>query len=194
MFNDVLFLRVTCIIRFSFAVSPFDVFINSTDSIYEEGDTVYLLCMHSGGPNNTYSWQINGRELSESSQILTHTIALADEDGGSYNCIVNNPAGHSSGNIIIYTVPTVFVQPQDTFSLVGGVAEFTCGARGFPRPMYTAWIKTEGNVTNTSIFSIDEDGLFVLTIPHVVPEDQGEYVCVVSGSVLTTSNPAELTG
>ena len=112
---------------------PNNVYINSTmlEYAYEEGGTLYLSCTHDGGPNNTYTWWINGRQLNETSSTLVHTITLADEDGGFYNCGVSNPAGQSSNGEYMYTLPTFFVRPVDTYSLVGGDAVFTCGARGF---------------------------------------------------------------
>ena len=163
-------------------VSPLNVFINTTmlEYAYEEGDTVYLTCIHSGGPNNTYSWWINGGQLNKTSPTLIHTISHADEDGGFYSCIVSNPAGQSSHGIDIYTFPTVFVAPVDTNSLVGGVAMFTCAARGFPTPSYV-WSKTDGNLPNTSIILTLEGGLSRLVIQPVELEDHGEYNCIASG-------------
>ena len=159
---------------------------------YEEGDTLYLSCTHDGGPNNTYTWWINGRQLNEASLTLVHTITLADEDGGFYNCGVSNPAGQSSNGEYVYTLPTFFVRPVDTYSLVGGDAVFTCGARGFPAPSYT-WTKTDGSLPNTSITQTVEGGLSRLVISLVEVEHHGEYNCIASGrgSVLTS---AVLTG
>ena len=173
---------------------PSNININSTSfgTVLEEGDILYLHCMHDGGPNNTYSWFINEQMLNTTEQTLIHTISLADEDGGFYNCQVNNPAGQSSGGVYILTVPVVYLPPVDTSSLVGGVAMFTCGARGFPKPSYT-WTKTDGSLPNASIISTSNDGVSTLTILLVELEDHGEYNCIVSGAE-EVNHSAILTG
>ena len=178
----------------SYSVSPSNVSINSTrlEFAYEEGDTVYLTCMHNGGPNNTYTWRINGRQLSNTAQTLIHTISLADEDGGSYSCLVINPAGERSAEISIFTVPSVFTSPVDAFSLVGGSVSLSCGARGFPAPSYQ-WSKTGGSLPNTTNIT-EEGGISTLAILLVQLQDHGEYNCIVSGSGNDTIRSAVLTG
>ena len=153
---------------------------------------MYLICFTNGGPNNTYSWQINGRNLSESSHILDHTISLADEDGGLYSCTVTNPAGNNTAVIYIYTELTVFAPPVDTFSLVGGVASFTCRARGFHTPSYR-WTRTGDTLPDSSNITSTLNGS-TLTISPVMLEDHGEYSCTVSVSGEMVNYTAILTG
>ena len=188
---------MTIISFFSCVVYPHKVHINTTtlEFAYEEGDTLYLSCMHDGGPNNSYFWWINGQQLRETSMTLIHTIILADEDGGFYDCQVSNPAyptGQNSNGIYVYTFPTIFAPPVDTYSLVGGVANFTCGARGFPVPSYT-WSKTDGSLPNTSIILTVEGDFSRLVISPEEVEHHGEYNCIASGRG-SDQNSAVLTG
>ena len=74
------------------STSPFTV---------EYGDSLPLNCAHSGGSGNMVHWFKDG--LFEGTTDDTLMInAVTAEDGGMYQCVVNNTAGESSANITIY--------------------------------------------------------------------------------------------
>ena len=66
------------------------------------GSSLVLNCTSFGGPGIIFHWFKNGSYLEgNNNNILSITDVTAD-DGGLYECVVNNTAGNSSANITIY--------------------------------------------------------------------------------------------
>lgn len=86
-------------------VAPYDVTISAADDdtdsvIVKYGDLLVLYCNTSGGPDNMFRW-FKDNVLLESDSTLDIMNVDAD-DGGIYECVVNNTAGSSSDYITVY--------------------------------------------------------------------------------------------
>ena len=68
----------------------------------EYGDVLTLICTASGGPNNMFRWSKDGDFLDEGTDGVLNITDVTADDGGLYECIVNNTAGSSFSNITIY--------------------------------------------------------------------------------------------
>ena len=93
-----------------YIVAPYDGMISAVLNgdvanrpiVVEYGDALTLNCTTSGGPDNTFSWFKDDILLQESSDNILTITAINAADGGLYECVVNNTAGNSSANIIVY--------------------------------------------------------------------------------------------
>ena len=90
-------------------VAPYNVAINNTASsdTVEYGDSLTLSCSNSGGPNNMFCWLKDGMFEGTTGNTLMINAVTAD-DGGIYECVVNNTAGESSANITIYGMCVIY--------------------------------------------------------------------------------------
>ena len=70
----------------------------------EYEDDLLLTCAASGarGANNMFHWFKNGDYLDGSIDGILNITDVTADDGGLYECVVNNTAGSSSANITIY--------------------------------------------------------------------------------------------
>ena len=96
-----------------YAVAPYNVTITSgNDTVssvtVEYGDSLTLNCSNSGGPNNMLHWIKDGLFEGTTDNSLVINAVTAD-DGGIYQCVVNNTAGENSTNITIYGMCTLHV-------------------------------------------------------------------------------------
>ena len=149
--------------------------------MYEEGEELELSCTNSGGPENKYQWLRNDQLLEdETSRTLSRIIMHAEIDGGVYTCNVSNPAGSNSSIIDVWTLPVFEVAPDNTNAYIGGSANFTCRARGYPTPQYI-WKKTNGTLSQFSSIEVDHNNTSTLTILPISVGDHGEYVCFAVG-------------
>ena len=93
-------------------VAPYDVTITSgnntvTSVIVEYGDSLILNCSNSGGPNNMFRWLKDSFFEGTTDSILIINPISAD-DGGIYQCVVNNTAGENSTEIAIYGMCVIY--------------------------------------------------------------------------------------
>ena len=169
----------------SVAVSPEMV-------IADVGGTVTFNCSAQGGPNNTYQWQNDGRDMineTDTTLIISNITAM---NGGNYTCVVSNTAGNDSATAVLYVEPIIVTQPTDILTRNGTVVSFTCAAESFPAPEYT-W--EEYNEESSSFDTVSNGS--VLEFTPAVFGDEGSYRCVASlpgTSRNATSNQAVLTG
>ena len=152
-------------------------------------DTVMLMCISSGGPNNTYEWIKDGTILDgETSDILTLVIVNASS-GGNYTCTVSNAAGSGSASITLYVAPYIVAPLEEqTLTTNGSNVNISCDADGFPSPI-VSWVDmTNAEVVNTSL----------LKFSPVVFGDEGLYHCVatieISGMNFTATNDTIIVG
>ena len=68
----------------------------------ENGDTLILTCTASGGPSNMFRWVKDGDDITGSTNSMLNITDVTADDGGLYQCVVNNEAGNSSADINIY--------------------------------------------------------------------------------------------
>ena len=68
----------------------------------EYENDLLLTCTASGGPNNMFYWFKDGVYLDGSTDDILNITDVTADDGGLYECVVNNTAGNSSADITIY--------------------------------------------------------------------------------------------
>ena len=68
----------------------------------EYEDDLLLTCTASGGANNMFHWFKDGDYLDGSTDGILNITDVTADDGGLYECVVNNTAGSNSANITIY--------------------------------------------------------------------------------------------
>ena len=68
----------------------------------EYEDDLLLTCTASGGANNMFHWFKDDDYLDGSTDGILNITDVTADDGGLYECVVNNTAGSSSANITIY--------------------------------------------------------------------------------------------
>ena len=93
---------------------------------------------------------------------------------------------------VVKTAPEFTTQLEDIVTTDGGEARFECIVKGEPLPTVT-WLKDSNQVEESEEFQITfEDGVSVLTIPDVYPEDAGKYTVVAKNELGTAMSTAEL--
>ena len=170
----------------SVAVSPKMV-------IAEVGETLTFTCSAQGGPDNTYQWQNDGRDLMNETDTTLIVSNIAAMNGGNYTCMVSNTAGNDSATALLYVEPIIVTQPTDILTSSGTVVSFTCAAESFPAPAVYQWEKY--NETTGSFDRVSSGP--VLEFTPAVFGDEGSYRCVASlpgTSRNATSDRAILTG
>ena len=68
----------------------------------EYGDVLTLSCNSSDDPNNMFYWFKDDVYLNGNTGTILNITDVTADDGGLYECVVNNTAGNSSANITIY--------------------------------------------------------------------------------------------
>ena len=68
----------------------------------EYEDDLLLICTASGGPNNMFYWFKDGVYIDGSTDGILNITDVTADDGGLYECVVNNAAGNNSADITIY--------------------------------------------------------------------------------------------
>ena len=95
-------------------VAPYDVTItvggvnvSASPFIVEYNDSLTLNCVHSGGPGNMVHWFKNNSFQGTTGNTLMINPVTAD-NGGIYECVVNNTAGESSTEFTIYGMCVIY--------------------------------------------------------------------------------------
>ena len=94
----------------NFPVAPYNVIITADfdgdvmarPAVVEYGDSLTLNCTTSGGQDNMFQWYKDDIILEENVDNILNITDVTADDGGLYQCVVNNTAGNNSANIIIY--------------------------------------------------------------------------------------------
>ena len=68
----------------------------------ENGDNLTLTCTASGGPSNMFRWVKDSIDITGSTDRMLNITGVTADEGGLYECVVNNEAGNSSADINIY--------------------------------------------------------------------------------------------
>ena len=178
------------------------VIIQPKNMTFDYGDEVNLTCTCEGGPNNMFSWLLNGSIITSStnsytisstkfSSILTISHITAPDHGGLYQCIAQNIAGNGSDTTYVFVSPRFLTYPvETTLSVSGMIKNLTCEAESFPVPQYM-WRKLEQNGNTLDVGP--DDYLFLFN--PIVFGDAGVYQCTAtSNSITIYSNNATLYG
>ena len=177
------------------------VIVQPKNMTFDYEDEVNLTCTCQGGPNNMFSWLLNGSTITSGassyiisstdfSSILTISQITAPDHGGLYQCIAQNIAGNGSVTTYVFVSPRFIIQPLQTLSVNGMNNNLTCEAESFPVPQHM-WRKHE---QNGRILDVGPDDYFLPFNP-IVFGDAGIYQCIAtSNSITIYSNNATLYG
>ncbi|KAL0268744.1 UNVERIFIED_CONTAM: hypothetical protein PYX00_010567 [Menopon gallinae] len=155
----------------------------------QPGPSVSLKCSASGNPTPQISWFLDGFRLMHSDRLLigqyvslfgdvishVNISSVKPEDGGEYECLVENRAGKvsHSARLNIYGLP--YVRPMPAISAVAG-KELTikCPVAGYPIDVVT-WEKDGVRLPTTLRQRVANN---TLTIENIQRDtDQGAYSC-----------------
>ena len=153
------------------------------------GQQLTLSVMATGSPTLTYQWKRNGTNIAGAigSTYTTAPLAVAGDNGSTYQVTVTNPVGSVASTVVTLTVspavaPAITGEPQNVSVPVNEQAVFTVTATG-TAPLTYQWQKNGASIqgANASVF----------TIASVQSTDAGSYTVAVSNAASTvTSGPA----
>ena len=178
------------------------VMIQPQNMTFNYEDEVNITCTCDGGPNNMFSWLLNGSIITsgtnsytisstEFSSILTISGIRAPDHGGLYQCIKENIAGNGSDTTYVFISPRFLTHPMETTLAISGmINNLTCEVESFPIPQYM-WYKHEENGRTLDVGPDD----YLLPFNPIVFGDVGIYQCIAtSNSITIYSNNATLYG
>ena len=182
-------------------------------AVVEYGEDLLLTCTASGGPNNMFRWVKDGDDITGSTDSMLNITGVTADEGGLYECVVNNEAGNSSADINIYgrtcislnmlltpimsclytVAPRFITEPQSVEEFTGMPVNLTCSADGFPAPVIMWTFQdmpyTDGIVNSTMSTSTFTESTIV--IDNIMLSDGGDYQCIIDSDaimVLRNSN------
>ena len=177
------------------------VSVSPMNATHSRDDNVNITCTTDAGPNNMFTWSINGSNITSGTNsytissteyysILTISGITAPDHGGLYQCIVQNNAGSGSDTTYVFISPRFIIQPVQTLSVNGMITNLTCEAESFPVPQYM-WRKHEQDGRTLDVGPDD----YLLPFNPIVFGDAGIYQCIAtSNSITIYSNNATLYG
>ena len=71
-------------------------------AVVEYGDILTLNCTSGGGHGNMFQWYKDDIILEGNTNNVLNITDITADDGGIYECVVNNTAGNNSADITIY--------------------------------------------------------------------------------------------
>ena len=156
----------------------------SINQIYELGDTADLECNSSGGPGNMYQWQFNGDDVNNENLTILRLQKVTFINGGTYSCVVSNPAGNHNVSTHLFISPYFVTQPEEViYTSAGFSLSIICVAEAFPEPEYQWGHEDEREIRKDILTNVS-----TLTIPSVQFGDGGNYYCnVTSNGFVNTS-------
>ncbi|XP_045509421.1 peroxidasin-like [Colias croceus] len=150
-----------------------------------QGDQKYVRfdCVATGNPKPHISWLFNGDRILLSDRLsLQHNGSIVIEtvketDAGNYTCVAENINGKISASCTLEVmVPPAFILvPKDEQVAIGDKVQFTCTARGVPKPVITWYRNTMVLPPKENIVLSDNNQN--LTITEVTEDDDGIYHC-----------------
>uniref|UniRef100_A0A671UMA6 Ig-like domain-containing protein n=1 Tax=Sparus aurata TaxID=8175 RepID=A0A671UMA6_SPAAU len=163
--------------------------VNVTSSV---GSVAVLSCQVEGSMRHNLTWSRAGhtiraragrvKVLSDSSLQIS---GVRTQDAGAYHCVATNAHGDSRITVwlLVPEAPSVVVHPQSQAFSRGDEIRLICSASGSPPPQLF-W--SHGNM-----LSLNQYG--VLNIRGALPEDAGNYTCLATNEVGTSSQSVSLT-
>ena len=129
-----------------------------------------------GGPNISFTWEMNGVLVGNDSVLNLMNIDASD--GGDYTCIVSNAAGTDSATATLFVTPYI-VTPLNAQVLTtnGSNVNLNCDSAGFPVP----------NVTWTNALGDEVSSSAQLDFSPVVFGDEGLYQCTAFANINDTN-------
>ena len=72
--------------------------VTNNTVLFDPNEAASVNCGASGGPNNTYTWFLDGRVIEGR---ITESLNLDQVEGGNYTCEVRNAAGSENASIVL---------------------------------------------------------------------------------------------
>lgn len=154
-----------------------------SDVVVAEGEMAVLTCGPPlGHPEPNVSWKRDGLPVNKTDQHYTELsgkliVSPADKShSGSYVCVASNTVGVRESRAARLTVlgkPVLLLKPQNASVKMGESAQFSCEAKGDPRPV-VMWSREQGPLPNGR-YLVNPDQ--TLQIHYVTAQDAGKYTC-----------------
>ncbi|KAG9353052.1 hypothetical protein JZ751_017628 [Albula glossodonta] len=143
------------------------------------GNSVEFDCQALGDPKPTVRWSKVGGSLPAHVVVqggMLKIMQVTEADAGHYRCTATNDVGSVQSQVVlnVQSLPQITAQPTIKDVTVGSTAVFPCMATGYPTPEIQ-WSKMDEELPPKAVEEAN-----ILTIPDVMPEDTGTYVCTAS--------------
>ncbi|KAK2508441.1 hypothetical protein MC885_016939, partial [Smutsia gigantea] len=157
---------------------------------------IFLPCDATGTPSPFITWQKEGINVITSGR--SHAVLpsgslqisrAAREDGGTYMCVAQNPAGTALGKIKL-NVQVISPHPKEYIIAVDKPIMLPCEADGLPPPEIT-WHKDGHAIMGSIREHILSSG--ALQIAFAQPGDSGQYICMAANVAGSSSTSTKLT-
>ena len=180
----------------------------------EYEDDLLLTCTASGGPNNMFYWFKDGVYLGGRTDGVLNITDVTADDGGLYECVVNNTVGNSSADITIYgmsckfmyitqfttyhfffclVTPRFITVPQSVEAFIGTMLNLSCSADGFPVPDIT-WLFQGMPYPNETVNNTDSTiAESTIVITDLMLNHGGTYTCVIDSDATIMSHSYDAT-
>ncbi|XP_063632810.1 peroxidasin [Cydia splendana] len=145
-------------------------------------------CVAKGNPPPHIAWYFKGTRLlldPRTDLKLNGSIFIDDVqyvDAGEYTCVAENILGkvNASAELKVLVPPSFRDVPKDITASEGDKVEFTCSARGSPKPVISWFMNTMALPTSDNYVFTNENEKF--TILEVTKDDAGIYHCRAENS------------
>ena len=180
-------------------------------AVMQYGDILTLNCTTSGGNDNTFQWYKDDIILEGNTDNILNITDVTADDGGLYECVVNNTAGNSSANITIYgmsclslctlhmyvmfslVAPRFITVPQSVEEFIGSAVNLSCSADGFPVPDIT-WLFQGMTYTNETVNTTNSTYTeSTIVITDLMLSHGGIYFCEIDSPALVMSSTSDAT-
>jgi hypothetical protein len=140
----------------------------------------------------SYQWRLNGANIAgATSATLSLPSVTTGQSGGSYSCVVSNPAGTATSSAATLTVnpaaiaPAITTHPSSQTVTAGANVSLTVAASG-TAPLSYQWLLNGANLPGATSPT--------LTLNGVTTGQTGNYSCIVTNAAgSATSSAAALT-
>ncbi|XP_018408468.1 PREDICTED: hemicentin-1 [Nanorana parkeri] len=160
-------------------------------------NSIILSCEAFGTPTPTITWQKEGVGVKTGGHYTVFSngrlkIAnVTQEDGGTYTCIAQNPAGTALGKIKLKVLEPPLIKPhkKEYTIVMDEPVTMICEAYGNPTPEIT-WHKNGAPFAKSAVQRTIGTG--VLQIGYAQPDDAGLYTCTAENAVGSMSSNMNL--
>ncbi|MDY6954199.1 MAG: hypothetical protein SWE60_22060, partial [Thermodesulfobacteriota bacterium] len=134
-----------------------------------------------------YQWVMNGTPILDNASAITSTLtftAAEGHNGAVFRCVVSDPDGAvytDPATLTVLMAPLIITEPEDQTVTVGQRATFSVIATGNPALVYQ-WFMGPTGGPYTAIPGATRSSY--RTMPTTMADDQTEFYCNVSNSVL----------
>ncbi|XP_019904244.2 roundabout homolog 1 isoform X2 [Esox lucius] len=175
-----------------------DFRVQPSDMEVAVGEVVVMNCSPPmGHPEPNVTWRKDGVPIHNTDQHYTELngkliIAPAQKnDSGMYICVASNTIGvreSRAARLSVLAKPVLVLKPQDVSVEIGESAQFSCEAKGDPKPA-VKWSREQGTLPNGRYLVNPDQSL---QIHFVTAQDSGRYTCTAVNDVGVVTASAQL--